>query len=468
MESEAERFGAAVGLDCVSTFECIVEGVSHFFMEMNTRIQVEHRVTELGYALRFTNPDDPERLLRRRRADRGDGAARAARRAPAASPSACRAAVSGVEVRINATNRALQPHAGGARSAAGRSRSPGEIRDDQGIGVTQSRHRLVHVLLARGRLRLEHRAAAHRRRQPPRQLRAHGRGPALHGAARRRPPDQPAGALRPDQLVPRQGRRWPSPTRASWRRTSPRSARSRSSRATSTSSSPSSELARGAAATTRRARCSRDKQTLLVRPIQRLLANAHVLGGFLGRFDGVLWTHARRASRSSPTTRCASCASSITTSTWRRTRTRRRRRRSGTTTRRSSAPREAFYAEVARRTGARAGRSSTRCSRARATRALADGDAALAARASPRTAATSSASSSCSLIPRIGVALGLLRGDRRRDAQGGRSRRASSTRRRRRSASRRSRRRRPRARTRSSRRWAAPTTRARRRTCRRS
>jgi biotin carboxyl carrier protein len=32
------------------------------------------------------------------------------------------------------------------------------------------------------------------------------------------------------------------------------------------------------------------KQTLLVRPIERLLANAHVLGGFLGRFEGVLWT----------------------------------------------------------------------------------------------------------------------------------------------------------------------------------
>jgi biotin carboxylase len=59
MEEEAARFGKAVGLDSVSTFECIVERDRHYFMEMNTRIQVEHRVTELCYGLKFTNPDDP-------------------------------------------------------------------------------------------------------------------------------------------------------------------------------------------------------------------------------------------------------------------------------------------------------------------------------------------------------------------------------------------------------------------------
>jgi hypothetical protein len=60
MENEGARFGEAVGLDSVSTFECIVEGFNHFFMEMNTRIQVEHGVTELAYRLKFTNPDDRE------------------------------------------------------------------------------------------------------------------------------------------------------------------------------------------------------------------------------------------------------------------------------------------------------------------------------------------------------------------------------------------------------------------------
>ena len=58
MEAEATRFGEAVGLDSVSTFECIVDRDQHFFMEMNTRIQVEHRVSELCYALRFSNPEN--------------------------------------------------------------------------------------------------------------------------------------------------------------------------------------------------------------------------------------------------------------------------------------------------------------------------------------------------------------------------------------------------------------------------
>ena len=46
MERDAEAFGQGVGLASVSTFECIVEGFDHFFMEMNTRLQVEHPVTE--------------------------------------------------------------------------------------------------------------------------------------------------------------------------------------------------------------------------------------------------------------------------------------------------------------------------------------------------------------------------------------------------------------------------------------
>ncbi len=56
MEAEATRFGEAVGLDSVSTFECIVDRDQHFFMEMNTRIQVEHLGSERVYSLQLSNP----------------------------------------------------------------------------------------------------------------------------------------------------------------------------------------------------------------------------------------------------------------------------------------------------------------------------------------------------------------------------------------------------------------------------
>ena len=133
MEDEAALFGQAVGLDSVSTFECIVDRDKHFFMEMNTRIQVEHRVTELCYGLKFSNPDNendsfqvnslveamvllaahgeklpkPERVLRHN---------------------------DSVEARLNATNQALQPSAGGVIDYWSDA-LPGEIRDDQGISL---------------------------------------------------------------------------------------------------------------------------------------------------------------------------------------------------------------------------------------------------------------------------------------------------------------------------------------------
>jgi acetyl/propionyl-CoA carboxylase alpha subunit len=133
MEAEAERFGAAVGLDSVSTFESIVEADRHYFMEMNTRIQVEHRVTELAYRLKFSNPDrskdsfyveslieamlllsvhgedlpQPERTVRH---------------------------LSGAEVRVNATDQSMRPHAGGIIYSWS-TPHPEEIRDEQGIGT---------------------------------------------------------------------------------------------------------------------------------------------------------------------------------------------------------------------------------------------------------------------------------------------------------------------------------------------
>ena len=133
MEHEAERFGQAVGLDNVSTFECIVDRDKHFFMEMNTRIQVEHRVTELCYSLEFENPEQAgdsfvveslveamvllaahgERLPRPQRIPRHNAS---------------------VEARLNATNQALAPHAGGVIEHWSDA-LPDEIRDDQGISL---------------------------------------------------------------------------------------------------------------------------------------------------------------------------------------------------------------------------------------------------------------------------------------------------------------------------------------------
>jgi acetyl/propionyl-CoA carboxylase alpha subunit len=133
MEEDGARFGQGVGLDNVSTFECIVEGFDHFFMEMNTRIQVEHGCTELAYKLRFRNPADPEdffdveRLIEAMVLLRLHGP-----RLP--RPERVLRAVSGAEVRINAVNAALQPHAGGVIRGWSKPLAY-EHRDDQGIGT---------------------------------------------------------------------------------------------------------------------------------------------------------------------------------------------------------------------------------------------------------------------------------------------------------------------------------------------
>jgi acetyl/propionyl-CoA carboxylase alpha subunit len=133
MQADSERFASGVGLDSISTFECIVEDFDHFFMEMNTRIQVEHGVTELAYRLEFTNPDSlsecfvVERLIEvmvllELHGDRLPRPRRLPRH------------VSGAEIRVNATNASLQPHAGGLIRSWSRP-LPFETRDDQGIGV---------------------------------------------------------------------------------------------------------------------------------------------------------------------------------------------------------------------------------------------------------------------------------------------------------------------------------------------
>jgi len=133
MEDEAVRFGEAVKLNSVATFECIVDGARHYFMEMNTRIQVEHRVTELCYSLTFTNPENEnDSFTVDSLVELMVLLARHGKRLP--KPSRAVRSNSSVEARMNATNDALQPHAGGVITKWS-DPIDGEIRDDQGISL---------------------------------------------------------------------------------------------------------------------------------------------------------------------------------------------------------------------------------------------------------------------------------------------------------------------------------------------
>lgn len=133
MEEESARFGEAVGLDSVSTFECIVDRDKHFFMEMNTRIQVEHRVTELCYSLQFSNPDNPDQnFVVESLVEAMVLLAAHAKQLP--KPSRILRHNDSVEARLNATNQALQPSAGGVIEYWSDALD-GEIRDDQGISL---------------------------------------------------------------------------------------------------------------------------------------------------------------------------------------------------------------------------------------------------------------------------------------------------------------------------------------------
>lgn len=133
MEEESERFGLAVGLDSVSTFECIVDRDRYYFMEVNTRIQVEHRVTELCYSLKFTNPEDEtdffivESLVEAM-------ALLALHKKRLPKPERVVRFNAALEARLNATDSALAPHAGGIIRYWSKP-VEGEIRDDQGISM---------------------------------------------------------------------------------------------------------------------------------------------------------------------------------------------------------------------------------------------------------------------------------------------------------------------------------------------
>jgi len=133
MEEESARFGQAVGLDSASTFECIVDRDRHYFMEVNTRIQVEHRVTELCYSLKFTNPKDKnDFFIVESLVEAMALLARHKQRLP--RPERVVRFNASVEARLNATDASLSPHAGGMIRYWSKP-IKGEVRDDQGISM---------------------------------------------------------------------------------------------------------------------------------------------------------------------------------------------------------------------------------------------------------------------------------------------------------------------------------------------
>ena len=133
MEKQAMHFGKAVGLNSASTFETIVAGQAFYFMEMNTRIQVEHRVSEMIYKLRFVNPANANEFFEVTSLLHAM-ALLAAHGAHLPCPQRLPRHMAGAEVRLNAQNAALQPAAGGTIEFW----SPpiaNELRDDQGISI---------------------------------------------------------------------------------------------------------------------------------------------------------------------------------------------------------------------------------------------------------------------------------------------------------------------------------------------
>jgi len=133
MEDDSTKFGVAVGLDSASTFECIVDRDRYFFMEVNTRIQVEHRVSELCYSLKFTNPKNKnDFFVVESLVEAMALLARHKKRLP--KPERIPRFGAAAEARLNATDCSLSPHAGGMIRFWSKP-IEGEIRDDQGISL---------------------------------------------------------------------------------------------------------------------------------------------------------------------------------------------------------------------------------------------------------------------------------------------------------------------------------------------
>ncbi|MCA9509689.1 MAG: biotin carboxylase [Myxococcales bacterium] len=404
MEAEGEKFGEATQLDSVSTFECIVEGFNHFFMEMNTRIQVEHGVTELAYRLRFTNPADPsdcfyvDELIEAMAL-----LAKHGKRLP--RPERVVRSVSGLEIRINATNQALQPHAGGVIRSWSKP-IDGEIRFDQGIGIRNpdtdtfiwynlagAYDSNIALLLCDGANRRENyeRMAEILRRTELRGDDLQTNLPVHYGLI---------------QWFLGKGVMAEPSTRFMTSYLAGVGALQQVVNDVDVEAALGLLLARAKDADEKRVLGA--KQTLLQRPIERLLENPHVLGGFLGRYDGELWDASDRANvrfRANPVDFLAALYDFVDLEA-----------------RPGEPPSEqiwdhdaevldaarAFYAEVAARTGKRTAAELEALFGGAPDRALSGGDGALWQRCVAAHRGFQAGLDALLVIPRIGVRSGFL------------------------------------------------------------
>jgi len=123
-----------VGCAAASTFEAIVDRDRNFFIGVNTRIQVEHRVTELCYSLKFTNPKDKKDFfIVESLVEAMALLARHKERLP--KPERVVRFNASVEARLNATDASLSPHAGGMIRYWSKP-IKGQVPDDHGICMT--------------------------------------------------------------------------------------------------------------------------------------------------------------------------------------------------------------------------------------------------------------------------------------------------------------------------------------------
>ncbi|MHA7837635.1 MAG: biotin/lipoyl-containing protein, partial [bacterium] len=242
-------------------------------------------VTELAYKMRFGNPDDPgdwfevERLIEAMVLLRVHGP-----RLP--KPDRIPRAISGAEVRVNAVNAALQPHAGGV--IRGWSKPlPYEHRDDQGIGTRNpdtgsfpwynlagAYDSNIALVLCDGESRRDNleRLSEILRRMELRGDDLETSVPLHYGLVNWTLGVEPM--MKPNT-------RFMGPYLAAV------GSLEVLARDVDLDIAAGALMKRMPSDSARKA--LRAQETLLLRPIGRLLADAHALAGFLGRFDGRLW-----------------------------------------------------------------------------------------------------------------------------------------------------------------------------------